>query len=80
MFDYRKKRKLLKKEIKQIKAVISSFNYKYFTPLEDLTDEALKKFNEFRNDTLFKLVDQWKKMELELLAMEDRLKVPYSIS
>ena len=35
-----KDRKWLKKEIKQIKAVISAFNYKYFVPLnaDDLTE------------------------------------------
>lgn len=70
-------RRLLKKEIKQIKSVICAFNYKYFAPLEDLDDEAMEKFDEFRNDTLFKLVDQWKKMELELTAMDGRLKTPH---
>ncbi|MDE7107236.1 MAG: hypothetical protein K2O39_02840 [Clostridiales bacterium] len=72
-----KNRKLLKKEIKQIKAVIGSFNYKYFAPLEtEMSDEALKKFEKFRSDTLFKLVDQWKKMELELMEMDGRLRRP----
>lgn len=67
-------RKLLVKEIKQIKAVICAFNYKYFAPPEtETSDEALEKFEEFRNETLFKLVDQWKKMELELLEMDGRL-------
>ena len=68
------KRKLLKKEIKQIKAVICAFNYKYFAPSEtEMSDEAMEQFNEFRNDTLFKLVDQWKKMQLELMEMDGRL-------
>lgn len=68
------KRKLLKKEIKQIKAVICAFNYKYFAPPEtEMSDEAMEQFNEFRNDTLFKLVDQWKKMQLELMEMDGRL-------
>lgn len=67
-------RKLLKKEIKQIKAVICAFNYKYFAPPEtEQGDEAMKKFEKFRNDTLFKLVDQWKKMQLELMEMDGRL-------
>ncbi len=69
-----KDRKWLKKEIKQIKAVISAFNYKYFVPLnaDDLTAEALAAFDDFRNETLFKLVDQWKKMELELTMRRGR--------
>lgn len=60
--------KLLKKGIKQMKSVICAFNYKYFVSLDNLSDEGLKRFDEFRNDTLFKLVDQWKKMELELMG------------
>ena len=72
-----KNRKLLKKEIKQLKAVICAFNYKYFAPPETITDdEAFEKFEQFRNDTLFKLVDQWKKMELELMEMDGRLRRP----
>ena len=71
-----KDRKWLKKEIKQIKAVICAFNYKYFVPLDgDIPPEALEKFDEFRNETLFKLVDQWKKMELELTARRGRLNI-----
>ena len=70
-------RRLLKKEIKQIRAVIDVFNYKYFAPPEtETSDEALKKFEKFRNDTLFKLVDQWKKMQLELMEMDGRLHRP----
>lgn len=69
-----KERKWLKKEIKQIKAVIKAFNYKYFRPLEkDPKPEDLEKFEEFRRETLFKLVDQWKKMELELTARRGRV-------
>ncbi|MDE6966011.1 MAG: hypothetical protein K2O94_03420 [Clostridiales bacterium] len=66
-----KKQKFLKKEIKQIKSVICAFNYKYFAPLnpDEFTPEDWERFNEFRNDTLFKLVDQWKKMELEYLDL-----------
>ncbi len=66
-------RKILKKGIKQIKAVICAFNYKYFVPItdEELTPEELERFDDFRNETLFKLVDQWKKMELELITDED---------
>lgn len=68
------KRKLLMKEIKQMKKVICAFNYKYFAPPEtEMSEEAFKKFEKFRNDTLFKLVDQWKKMELELMDMDGRL-------
>lgn len=68
------KRKLLKKEIKQLKAVICAFNYKYFVPLEsELSEEDLERFDAFRNDTLFKLVDQWKKKELELMEIDGRL-------
>ena len=70
-------RKLLKKEIKQIKAVICSFNYKYFAPpLTEMSGEALESFEQFRNETLFKLVDQWKKMQLELMEMDGRLREP----
>lgn len=58
--------KWLKKAIKQIKGVICAFEYPYFW-----SDE--KEFEEFRNDTLFKLVDQWKKMEAELAARRGRL-------
>ena len=72
-----KNRKLLKKEIKQIKAVICSFNYKYFAPPEtEMSEEAMQQFEKFRNETLFKLVDQWKKMQLELMEMDGRLRRP----
>lgn len=64
---------LLKKEIKQIKSVICAFKYKYFCPLGELSPEDMERFNEFRNDTLFKLVDQWKKMELELMSEDGRV-------
>lgn len=70
-------RKLLKKEIKQIHSVICAFNYKYFAPPEmEMSDVAMEKFEQFRNDTLFKLVDQWKKMQLELMEMDGRLRRP----
>ncbi|MDE6401238.1 MAG: hypothetical protein K2L54_01350 [Clostridiales bacterium] len=69
-----KDRKWLKKEIKQIKAVICAFKYQYFLPLDcNLTPEDLERFDAFRQDTLFKLVDQWKKMEFELTARRGRL-------
>lgn len=58
--------KWLKKAIKQIKKVICVFQYPYFW------DEEAK-FEKFRNETLFKLVDQWKKMEAELAARRGRL-------
>lgn len=64
---------LLKKEIKQIKSVICAFKYKYFCPLDPLVEADLEKFEEFRRETLFKLVDQWKKMELELMAEDGRV-------
>ena len=56
--------KLLKKQIKQIHKVICSFQYEYFFPLEeDPSEEALRRFEKFREQTLFKLVDQWKKAQ-----------------
>lgn len=60
----------LKKEIKQIKAVICAFQYQYFSPMNG---EVTEEFEQFRNDTLFKLVDQWKKMEVELARRRGRI-------
>lgn len=62
--------KWLKKSIKQIKAVICSFQYQYFSPMNG---EITQEFEDFRNDTLFKLVDQWKKMEAELAKRRGRI-------
>lgn len=58
--------KWLKTAIKQIRKVIDVFQYPYFW------DEDVD-FEKFRNETLFKLVDQWKKMEAELAARRGRL-------
>lgn len=58
--------KWLKKAIKQIHAVICVFQYPYFW------DED-KDFEQFRNDVLYRLTDQWKKMEAELTARRGRL-------
>ena len=70
-------RALLKKEIKQMKKVICAFNYKYFAPPESVDDEeAMERFEKFRSDVLYKLVDQWKKMQLELSEMDGRLHRP----
>lgn len=58
--------KWLKKAIKQIHRTIAQFQYPYFW------DEQ-EDFEKFRNETLFRLLDQWKKMEAELAARRGRL-------
>lgn len=58
--------KWLKKAIKQIHSVICVFQYPYFW------DEDAD-FEQFRNDVLYRLIDQWKKMEAELAARRGRL-------
>ena len=58
--------KWLKKAIKQIHSVICAFQYPYFW--DDDAD-----FEQFRNDVLYRLTDQWKKMEAELTARRGRL-------
>ena len=58
--------KWLKNSIKQIRKVICVFQYPYFWDQDE-------EFEQFRNETLFKLVDQWKKMEAELAARRGRL-------
>ncbi len=63
--------KFMKKAIKQIHSVICAFDYRYFYPLEkDPSPEEWENMEKFRNETLFKLVDQWKKMELEYRDMQ----------
>lgn len=54
------------KAIKQIKKVIDVFQYPYFW--DDEQD-----FETFREDVLFKLIDQQKKMEAELAVRRGRL-------
>ena len=58
--------KWLKKAIKQIHLVICVFQYPYFW------DEDAD-FEQFRNDVLYRLTDQWKKMEAELAARRGSL-------
>lgn len=58
--------KWLIKSIKQHKKVVDMFQYPYFW-----NDE--KEFEHFREDVLFRLVDQLKLMEAELAARRGRL-------
>ena len=57
--------KWLKKAIKQHKKVIDAFQYQYFLDGED--------FVTFREDVLFRLIDEQKKMEMELAGRRGRL-------
>ncbi len=60
------------KEIKQMKKIINAFRYYYFRPPEDfytlpeeVREKQIKEFENFKALVLFKLVDQWKRMEDE---------------
>lgn len=58
----------LRKSIKLHKKVIDAFQYKYF--LDDVGDDD---FEEFRQDVLYRLIDEQKKMEMELSGRRGRL-------
>lgn len=61
-----KPNKWLIKAIRQHKKVVDALQYPYFWNDDD-------EFEHFREDVLFKLVDQLKKMEAELAARRGRL-------
>ena len=63
-----KTNKWLKKSIKLHKQVIDAFQYKYF--LSGIGDDD---FEEFRQDVLYRLIDEQKKMEMELSGRRGRL-------
>lgn len=63
-----KPNKWLKKSIKLHKKVIDAFQYKYF--LGDVGDDD---FEAFRQDVLYRLIDEQKKMEMELTGRRGRL-------
>lgn len=60
--------KWLKKSIKLHKKVIDAFQYKYF-----LDDDKSEDFVTFREDVLYRLIDEQKKMEMELAGRRGRL-------
>ena len=64
--------KWLKSAIKQHKKVIAAFQYPSFSGYGKGGD-ADKDFEKFKQDVLFRLTDQWKKMEAELAARRGRL-------
>ncbi len=61
--------KWLKKSIKQHKKVIDAFQYKYFLTDDENDDD----FNVFREEILYRLIDEQKKMEMELSGRRGRL-------
>lgn len=64
--------KWLKKSIKLHKKVIDAFQYRYFLSDEEDGD-LVSDFNAFREDVLYRLIDEQKKMEMELFRRCGRL-------